>query len=354
MVMNAQIQEIWNKFRSDLKIKIGNEKYERWGDLLILNDFESNNRKIVINCGNTYLYRSAQKHHDLMKDILEDGTDLVLKQVSGAGLKKIGQFTVPSPQPSTLKSEKKFKKKDKQIELPKCFDGQWIMPAIFARSPIFGIVENGKRRYLENEVIISWSGYEIRFTGLQLTQHDLDVWLEAFCRALKNNNYSFEYATYDFLKAIGKLNSGKNSNLLDKSFTSLSTCYVEIRTDDVLIYAGKLIDEYRRGRGKVKSKVAINPDIIRLFGKDYVVINRSFRQGLKTNFQKWQYNYISSQRATPKDPHRINLENIQPLTGSIDSNLRRFRVKFKSAGLSFTEITSVCDINKNIWTFVRK
>ncbi len=352
--MNQQEQQVlqakWDRFKSDLKIKIGDEKYDRWGELLILNDFESNTRKIVINCSNTYLYRRAQKHHNLMQDLLGDETGLELKQVPlrpGAGLKGIGQFTVPSTKPK--------RERVKQIELPKCSENQWVIPSIYARSALFGIVEDGKRKEFDNELISCWSGYEIRHTGIQLTQKDLDPYAEVLYRALKGKDYRFEYASYDILKAIGRTTTGgRNHKLLDYVFTILSNGYVVIRKNNIVIYAGKLIDVYQPPTRRSRGTIAINPGIINLFGNDYVRIDREFRKGLKTALQKWQYSYLRSQKSSEKNPHQINLKKIQPYTGSIDTNFRRFRAKFKNFGSSFAEITTVCNVNNDIWKIVRK
>ncbi len=357
VVMNQQEQQVlqakWDKFRRDLKTKIG-EKYDWWGMLLILNNFESNTRKIVINCGNTYLYKRAKEHHNLMQDLLGDETDLELRHVPfspGAGLKNIGEFTVPSAKPK--------KETKKQIKLPECSESQWFMPAIYARSALFGIVEDGKRKKFDNELIPCWSGYEMLQTGIQLTQKDFDVYLEILYRARYSENYRFDYASYDFLKSIGRtMKGGKNHKLLDYVFTILSNSYVVIRKkndiDNIVIYAGKLIDLYQRPVGRSKGTIAINPGIINLFGNDYVRIDREFRKGLKTDLQKWQYSYLRSQKSSKKNPHQINLKKIQPYTGSIDKQFRRFRTKFKKAVLSFAEITTICDVKNDVWKIVRK
>ncbi len=358
MVMNQQeqqvLQEKWDKFQRDLKTKIGEKIYDMWGAFLILNNLESNTRKIVINCGNTYLYRRAKEHHNLIQDLLGNETDLELKKVPfspGAGLKNIGKCTVPFAEPK--------KETKKQIKLPECSESQWFTPAIFARSALFGIVEDRKRKNFDNELISCWSGYEMLHTGLQLTQKDLDVYSEVLYRARYGENYRFEYASYDFLKSIGRTTmGGRNHKLLDYVFTILSNGYVVIRKknniDNIVIYAGKLIDLYQPPKRRSKGIIAINPNIINLFGNDYVRVDREFRKGLKTDLQKWQHSYLCSQKSSEKNPHQINLKKIQPYTGSIDKKFRQFRTKFKKAALSFKEITTVCEVNNDVWKIVRK
>ncbi|MCP4050635.1 MAG: hypothetical protein GY730_08025, partial [bacterium] len=178
----------------------------------------------------------------------------------------------------------------------------------------------------------------IRFKGYQLSQKELDVWLEAFYRAVTAKDYRFYFTFYEFLKAIGRLGGGRNYDLLNNSFTLLNTCYIEIEKNGVIIYAGKMIDTYQRPIGRTKGIAGINPDIINLFEKDYIIIDWKFRKGLKTDFAKWEYNYIRGQRATVEAPHRIGLEKLQTLCGSTDNRFRQFRMNFKKTGALFTDI----------------
>jgi hypothetical protein len=78
------------------------------------------------------------------------------------------------------------------------------------------------RRCLNNEVISAVSGVEIRFTGWQLNQEDLDVCAQLFHVARVHPlGIICEFAAHGFLKAIGRNTGSKSYEDLDQSITRL-------------------------------------------------------------------------------------------------------------------------------------
>src|SRR5690606_6422757 len=53
-----------------------------------------------------------------------------------------------------------------------------IAPNEFLRSALFGVVQRGRRRRYDNELIESWRNVELRYTRVALDQSDLDDWLQ--------------------------------------------------------------------------------------------------------------------------------------------------------------------------------
>ena len=47
-------------------------------------------------------------------------------------------------------------------------------PSSVLRSALFGIVRRGRRKALEGEILATWEGVTIRYTGWRLDQGDLD------------------------------------------------------------------------------------------------------------------------------------------------------------------------------------
>ncbi|MCP4050065.1 MAG: hypothetical protein GY730_05095, partial [bacterium] len=292
-----------------------------------------------LNCHNSVSKKYAEEYSDLIHEI-DSSVDVVFK---------IAPFKNFRTKQTTAKA----------FELPVCSASQRMIPAIFVRSPLFGIVKRGKRRYLDNELIESWKGYKIRVRGYQFTQYDLDVLLEVFYRAInpenyRSGNYCFNYASYDFLKAIGRSGCGANYKILDNSIRLLNSSEVEFQHSGSIIYAGRMIDTYQQPVRHSKGLLGINPDIINVFEKDYVRIDLAFRQELKTDLARWKHNYISSQRGTVQNPHWMNLENIQRLSGSTDTKFRQFRMNFKKTGPSFTDILIADEVTNDIWTMIKK
>jgi hypothetical protein len=54
------------------------------------------------------------------------------------------------------------------------------MPKSVLRSALFSAVTRQDRRFLDHELISAVDGIEIRFTGKQLNQEDLEVCAEVF------------------------------------------------------------------------------------------------------------------------------------------------------------------------------
>ena len=52
-------------------------------------------------------------------------------------------------------------------------------PSCVLRSALFGVVQRGRRQYLQNQIVAAWADTTIRYTGIRLDQADLDVWLTA-------------------------------------------------------------------------------------------------------------------------------------------------------------------------------
>ena len=50
-------------------------------------------------------------------------------------------------------------------------------PSCVLRSALFGVVQRGRRKALEGEILATWEGVIIRYIGWRLDQADLDVWL---------------------------------------------------------------------------------------------------------------------------------------------------------------------------------
>ena len=53
------------------------------------------------------------------------------------------------------------------------------VPNIYLRSALFGVIKRGKRRAVKKETIGTFKGLNIRYTGWQLDQGDLDVLVQS-------------------------------------------------------------------------------------------------------------------------------------------------------------------------------
>lgn len=96
--------------------------------------------------------------------------------------------------------------------IPVLSEQKRAVPNAILRSSLFGVVGKGHREYKENELKASVQGLTVKFTGKQLDQADLDVYLECIRRCF---NYALgggvRFSIYYFLKSIGR-NTGKSDH----------------------------------------------------------------------------------------------------------------------------------------------
>jgi hypothetical protein len=60
------------------------------------------------------------------------------------------------------------------------------IPNCVVKSALFGVVKKGARKYCKELEIASWRGNRLIYSGQQLDQNDLDVWLEVVNMSLTN------------------------------------------------------------------------------------------------------------------------------------------------------------------------
>ena len=110
------------------------------------------------------------------------------------------------------------------------------------RSALFAAVQGKGRVALDRELVAAQQGIEIRFTGWQLNQSDLDVWEQvlhlARTQALGTECY---FTAHGFLKALGRSTGKRDHEWLKSVFSRLSATDVQIRHKG-RTYFGSLIE----------------------------------------------------------------------------------------------------------------
>lgn len=216
--------------------------------------------------------------------------------------------------------------------LPHWDDDQRGAPAAVLRSALFGVIKRGKRVALDNELLASWAGSEIRYTGFRLDQADLDCWLEAMHLARKYPlGRDVRFTSRGFLRAMGRKGSGgKDQKWLDGAFRRMVACAVLFRFANGQEYAGSLVSEFFVDRDSGRYVLNINPLIASLFEEEFVKLSTEKRSLLKSDLARWLQGYVQSHRATEAQPHRIGLARLQALCGST-AQRREFRRLLKKA-----------------------
>lgn len=186
--------------------------------------------------------------------------------------------------------------------------------------------------FLNDEMIASWKGVEIKYSGALMNQTDLDVFLvllDSFREV--GTGYIGSITLRDISKKLGR---GNRTDQVSDSIKRLTSATVEIKKfglNDKLegVYTGHLIEETLRDNNS-KYYVKINPRFSDLFSvSGYVMQELPRRLSLgKNQTAKWLYGYVLSHESTFKEPHRVYFSTLQKLSGStIEPRVFKQRVK---------------------------
>ena len=251
---------------------------------------------------------------------MDDVGEIIARCMAKAGTQKSADEPREPEEPQVL------------AQLPIWPEPERVAPSAFLRSALFGVVRKGCRKQLKRELLASWKGSSILYTGEQLDQYDEDVWLEALhlsrLQDLSDEN-GVQFTARSFLKAMGRKYSGSAAVVLLGSFERMVANAVTVRIDDCE-YVGSLIHSFVRHELSGRYILKLNPDLRKLFDAGYTRFNWSKRRALPTDLGRWLYGYIHSHRATRNEPHRIGVTSLRSLCGA-KTELKGFRRNLRRA-----------------------
>lgn len=220
----------------------------------------------------------------------------------------------------------------KIIQLPLFPHEQAGTPDCFLRSSAFAGTDRGCG-YVENEPVKSLAGYDMKFTGKQLTQHHLVVW-EALVKLANQHPLGNEcaFSIHAFFKKYlgykGKIGKA-NYDQICLTFTHLCACAIEVKIKGCKVFGAAPIDEYWRDDETGRAIIRLNPKLAQLFGKGmWSTLQWEQRLALKKYpLALWLHGFYSS-HAKPL-PYKV--ETLQELSGSNIKRLDHFRQALKKA-----------------------
>lgn len=202
-------------------------------------------------------------------------------------------------------------------------------PNAFLRSAVFSAIQGKERRYMQNELIVSQKGYEIRFTGMKLDQSDFDVWLQA-AHIARNSPLGdvCVITAWSFLKSIGRSQGKSDYEWLKNSLRRLQTSMIEIKNGDEWIGINLLI----RTKGNNNTKllnIQFDPLLVKLFASDnWTSLQWDIRNKLKGKpLALWLHGFYT----THKNPYPIKVETLMAMCGSESRDKWGFKRKLKKA-----------------------
>ena len=218
-------------------------------------------------------------HNDWIQDSLaRTKASLVAKQCKDVAQKPVsaGSLTaqpvavkLPSrigatKQPEAVGEEvKQDCKEDQVVPFPKANrvpQGCWAMTPDIIRSALFGVVKRGQRRLLHDEIICASGDTEIRFSGMQLDQADMDVFMQALALSKESGLGATVYFTeHSFLKVLKRKTGKKDHDWLKASLKRLSHCRLELKTKRYVLLGG-LIDTCAKNEETNQYFLRFNPE----------------------------------------------------------------------------------------------
>jgi hypothetical protein len=209
------------------------------------------------------------------------------------------------------------------------------------RGALFAAVQGKNRAVFQRELLACQKGLQIRFTGIQLDQSDLDVWEQALHLARHHPLGSrCEFSAYGFLKALGRKTGKSEHEWLKNAFARLMGCGVELTNQqERKTYGGSLL-EFLRDDDSGRYVVIFNPKILTLYEGGWTAIDWQARQLLRGKpLALWLHGYLASHAK----PYPIKIETLRAFSGSNNKAVRFFKRKLIAALNELKEIQFIRD-----------
>lgn len=224
------------------------------------------------------------------------------------------------------------------VQLPLWPEPTRGVPNGVLRSALFGAIQKGARRYMERVRIAALDSVEIHYTGQRLDQGDLDVWESVLHVArLQEMGQQCRFTAYAMLKLLGKTDTGKNRETLQKRFLRLKANGVEVKQGR-FTYIGSLIDEAYKDDQTQEYVIVLNSKLRPLFAPDqFTQIDWSVRHALDGKpLAQWLHGFY----ATHASPFPLKVATLHDLCGSNAVRLDHYRQDLRKAFDAVTEASA--------------
>ena len=215
----------------------------------------------------------------------------------------------------------------KIVQLPSWAESVRSVPNSTLRGALFAAIQGKDRQALQGELLATQNGVEIRFTGWQLDQTDLNVWEQALHLARQHPlGNRCHFTARSFLKTLGRSTGKPMHEWLKGSFRRLTACAVEI-THGRYTYCGSLLEFYHDDETRLYA-LEINPKILVLYDAGWTAIDWQQRTALKRKpLAQWLHSYYASHA----NPFPVSVEKLRQWSGSRNANLRDFKQQLRKA-----------------------
>lgn len=195
------------------------------------------------------------------------------------------------------------------------------IPNAYIRGALFAAIQGKERRAFKRELLATVEGIEIRFTGWQLDQSDMDVWETiVHLSRLQKVGDKVCFTAHAILKALGR-NTGKSQHeWLKDVMARLYSAGVEI-TAGSFTYFGTLL-KGTRNEMTGQYIIELEPKLLTIYQSGWTQIEWSVRHLLQRKpLALWLHTWYCSHAK----PYPLKLETLRRLSGSRNSQLASFR-----------------------------
>jgi hypothetical protein len=186
----------------------------------------------------------------------------------------------------------------KVVRLPVETEEHRATPNICLRSALFGVVERGTRRWLRDAVIAAQDGYQVIYTGEQLDQSDLDIWLAV--KHLCSHHplgTEVEFSAPQLFRMLGKPDGQASREALKRSLKRMYESAVGMLAPSGSGFAGHMIDWWTWDERAYRFRVILSPKMAPLFrDEEYTLLAIEQRQKLSKELSRWLHGYWSSHK----------------------------------------------------------
>ena len=226
------------------------------------------------------------------------------------------------------------KKEEERLETGVIYLSTWRedgrgSPNSFLRSALFAAIQGKDRADFKKVELFSQQGITITYTGEQLNQEDMTVWL-ALVDLMKKDPLGTEckFTAHEILKYMGLPTGGTQYEQLEMAVCRMTACLVRIETERY-IYGKSLIEGFVIDKDTNQYRVKLSRHIIKLFGdNDWTAIDWEQRKQLRNKPLCLKlHDYYSSH----DKPFSVSLKFLSDLTGSVNKQKADFKRKVKTA-----------------------
>jgi len=211
-------------------------------------------------------------------------------------------------------------------------------PNTWLRGALFAAIQGKERRALKREPLATVNGIEIRFTGWQLDQSDLDVWdTIVHLSRLRALGEQVEFTAHSILRALGRGTGKSQHEWLKDAIARLYSAGVEI-TAGRFTYFGALL-RGARDEATGRYHVHLARELADMYLAGWTQINWKERAALRRKpLALWLHGWF----ATHAQPYPLRLDTLQRLCGSRNQNAAGFK-RLLCAALTELEAISAID-----------